>query len=100
MAVLHADRREDAGHRLGADPTVDGRDCAVATLRCPRVVVTGARAAGEKARTRELLHADRETHVALARLHRHDRRAERGGTGGTRVGDVVDGDPGLADLLL
>ncbi len=41
-----------------------------------------------------------ETHIGLAGLHSHDRRPQRGGAGGAGVGDVVDGDAGLADLLL
>ena len=100
VAVLHADLREHARHRLGADAAVDRRDRAVAALRRPRVGVLAARAAGEQARARELLDADREAHVALAGLHRHDRGAQRGRAGRARVGDVVDGDAGLADLLL
>ena len=57
-------------------------------------------AAAEQAGAGELLDADREAHVGLAGLDRHDRRAQRGGAGGARVGHVVDGDAGLADLLL
>ena len=60
----------------------------------------GRAAAAEQAGAGELLDADGEAHVALARLDRHDRRAQRGGAGGARVGHVVDGDAGLADLLL
>ncbi len=54
----------------------------------------------EQAGAGELLDADGEAHVALAGLDRHDRRAQRGGAGGAGVGHVVDGDAGLADLLL
>ena len=63
-------------------------------------VLLGGAAAAEQARAGELLDTDREAHVGLARLDRHDRRAQRGRTGRARVGDVVDGDAGLADLLL
>ena len=41
-----------------------------------------------------------EAHVALAGLDGHDRRAQRGGARGARVGHVEDRDAGLADLLL
>src|SRR4026207_2088966 len=37
----------------------------------------------------ELLHSDGETEVAFARLHRHDRGAQRGGARGARVRHVV-----------
>ena len=56
--------------------------------------------AAEQADAGELLHADGEAHVDLAGLHRHDRRAQCGGTGGARVRDVEHRDAGLADLLL
>src|SRR5205823_8271936 len=41
-----------------------------------------------------------DTHVALARLDGHEHDPQRGGAGGARIGHVVDGDAGLADLLL
>ena len=101
VAVLHADLGERPGHRVGADPAVGGRDRAEATLRGPRLAVgLGRAAAAEQTGAGQLLDADGEAHVALAGLDRHDRRAQRGRARGARVGDVVDGDPGLADLLL
>ena len=57
-------------------------------------------AASEQASARQLLDADSQAHVALTRLDRHDRRAQCGRARGARVGDVVDGDACLADLLL
>jgi hypothetical protein len=63
------------------------------------VALRGA-ASTQQTRTRKLLHAHREAHVDLARLHGHDRRAQGGGAGGARVGHVVHGDAGLTDLLL
>ena len=60
----------------------------------------GLPAAAEQAGAGQLLDADGEAHVALAGLDGHDRRAQRGGAGGAGVGHVVDGDAGLADLLL
>ena len=101
VAVLHADLREHAGHRLGADPAVDRRDRAVAARRLSMSAESRlAPAAREQPGARQLLDADREADVGLARLDRHDRGAQRGRAGRARVGDVVDGDAGLADLLL
>ena len=101
VAVLHADLGEHAGHRVGADAAVGRGDGAVAALRLPLVAVgLGLPAAAEQAGAGELLDADGEAHVALAGLDGHDRRAQRGGAGGAGVGHVVDGDAGLADLLL
>ena len=88
------------GMRLGADPAVDRGDGAEPALAGPLRAVIGARAAGEETGTRQLLDAHGETHVDLTGLDRHDRGPQRGGTRGACVGDVVDGDAGLADLLL
>ena len=83
------------------DASVGGGDGAVATLRRPHLAVgLGRAAATEQAGAGELLDADGDAHVALAGLHRHDDRAQRRGAGGARVRHVVDGDAGLADLLL
>ena len=101
VAVLHADLGEHAGHGLGADAAVDRGDRAVAARRRPRRGLSLlAGAAGEQAGAGQLLDADGQAHVALAGLDRHDRRAQRRGAGGAGVGHVVDGDAGLADLLL
>ncbi len=101
VAVLHADLGEHAGHRLGADPAVERTDRAVAAVRLPLVAVAlGHAATAEQADTGQLLDADRQTHVDLAGLDRHDRGAQRGGARGARVRDVVGRDAGLADLLL
>ena len=99
VAVLHADLREDAGHRVGADASVDRGDRAVAAPAVSIPCRRGCRRR-QQARTGELLDPDREAHVALAGLDRHDRRAQRRRAGRARVRDVVDGDAGLADLLL
>ena len=102
VAVLHADLGEHAGHRLGADAPVDRRR----PRRSGRAASTcfassfAAPPPAEQAGAGQLLDADREAHVALAGLDRHDRGAQRGGAGGAGVGHVVDGDAGLADLLL
>jgi hypothetical protein len=100
VEVLLPDLREHTRHGLGANAAVDRRDRAVPARRRPRVGVGLARPAREQARAGELLHPDREAVVGLTRLHRHDRGAEGGGAGGARVRHVVDGDAGLADLLL
>src|SRR6185436_17381847 len=101
VAVLHADLGEDARHGVGADAAVGRGDGAEAALRLPLLaVLLGLPAATEEARAGELLDADREAVVDLTGLDGHDRRAQRGGTGRTGVGDVVDRDAGLADLLL
>ena len=100
VSVLHPDLGEDTGHRVGADTTVDRGDRAVPTVRAPLLVVGLARSAAQEPRAGELLDAHRQAGVDLSRLHRHDRGAQRGGAGGTRVRHVVDGDAGLADLLL
>src|SRR3546814_3662130 len=100
VAVLHADLGEHAGHGVGADATVGAGDGAVAALGLEDLALALGGAAGEEAGARELLDAHGEAHVALAGLDRHDRRAQRRGARGAGVGHVVDGDAGLADLLL
>ena len=98
VAVLHADVGEHAGHGLGADVAVDRGDRAVAPVGAS--APSPARRRREQPRARQLLDADGQAVVALAGLHRHRRDAQGGGAGGAGVGDVVDGDAGLADLLL
>ena len=101
VVVLHADLGEHARHRVGADAPVGRGHRTDMALRLPLVtVLLGPTATAEQTRAGELLDADGEAHVGLARLHGHDHRAQRGGAGGARVGHVVDGDAGLADMLL
>ena len=77
-----------------------GGDRPEAAVGLPGIGVLLAGPTGEQARTGQLLHADGETHVALAGTHGHDRGAQSGGARGAGVGHVVDGDARLADLLL
>ncbi len=56
--------------------------------------------AREQAGTRELLDPKGQSHVALAGLDRHCSDPQGGGSRGTGVGHVVDGDAGLSELLL
>ena len=101
VAVLHADLGEDAGHGLGADAPVDRCDRAVTAGRRPGVGVLLLRSASaEQSCAGKLLDADGEAVVDFAGLDRHDGGPQRGGAGCARVRDVVDGDAGLADLLL
>ena len=88
------------GMVVGADPPVEGGDRTVATLRGPGVRVSGPAAASEQSGAGQLLDPDGEAAVDLTGLDRHDRHPKGGGAGRTGVGDVVDGDAGLADLLL
>ena len=101
VRVLHARLREHAGHQAGAEQTLDLHHRAVAATRLvdlAAAVTLAARA--EQAALAHLLDTDRETHVGFAGLDREQHRAQRGRAGRARVGDVVDGDAGLADLLL
>ena len=101
VAVLHADLGEHAGHRVGADAAVHRADGAVAALGLVDLLVTlGLATRAEQTCAGKLLHADGEAHVHLAGFHGHDCRAQRRCTRGARVRHVVDGDTGLADLLL
>ncbi len=100
VPVLHADLGEDARHDLGPDAPVDRSDRTVAAGggEDPRVVL--AAAPGQQAGARQLLDAEGQAHVGLAGLDGHERHPQGGRTRGARVGHVVDGDPGLAELLL
>ena len=100
VPVFHADLGEDARHGFGADATVDRNHRPVATGggEGPRVLF--AAASRQQSGSRELLHAEGQAHIGLARLDGHTGDAQSGGPGGTGVGHVVDGDAGLADLLL
>jgi hypothetical protein len=64
------------------------------------VVGLGSPAATQQAGAGQFLDPDGQAHVALAGLDRHDGGPQGGGPGGAGVGDVVDRDARLADLLL
>jgi hypothetical protein len=100
--VLHPDLGEDRWGRVGADVALEHGDRATAAGRLPRAttVVGLAGRAGQQTGAIEHLGTDGEPHVALPGLDRHDRGTQRGGTGRAGVDHVVDGDAGLADLLL
>ena len=101
VAVLHADLGEDARHGLGADPAVERRDRAEAALRasrCCRPTRDSRRPAGRRRRaSRRRRPGPCRTSPALIAMHGH---AQRRGAGGAGVRHVVDGDAGLAELLL
>ena len=100
VPVLHADLGEDPGHGVGPDTSIQGRDRPLAALGRPGLGVVRPASAGQQPGSGQLLDAHREAAVDLSRLHRHRCDPQRGGAGGAGIGHVVDGDPGLSDLLL
>ena len=68
VAVLHADLGEHAGHVLGADAPVDGGHRAVAGPKGSSWPTSSLRRpAGQQPGPGELLHAEGQAHVGLAR---------------------------------
>ena len=100
VQVFHADLREHARHHVGAELALETRHGAVTTRGCPFVGRCATETGTEHACTRKLFDTNGETHIAFARLDRHDHGTKRGCTSCTRIRDVEHRDAGLANLLL
>ena len=100
VQVFHSDLREHAGHHVGAELAFETRHCPVSTGGCPFVGRCATETGTEHAGTRKLFDANGETHIAFARLDRHDHGTKRGCTSCTRIRNVEHRDAGLANLLL
>src|SRR6202045_3070228 len=101
VRVLHSRLREHTRHQARAEHALNAHYRAVTPAGLEHLAVT-PRLAGRAEQTllAHLLHADCKTHVGLAGLDREVHGANRGRTGRARIGDVVDRDAGLPDLLL
>ena len=99
VGVLHPSLGEHPGHRFGAQHSVDPHHGSVTARRLvdPPLLLG---CAGQQAHLAHLLDSHREPHVCLSGPYRQVDSSQSGGTGGAGVGHVVDGDAGLADLLL
>ena len=99
VGVPHAGLGEHARHGLGAQDSIDGRHRPVATRRLVDIgLVLGS--TPEKAHLAHLLHTKGQAHFGLASLDGQVDGPDGRGPCGTSISHVVDGNAGLADLLL
>src|SRR5207302_3091551 len=101
VRVFHARLREYAGHHVRAEDAFGSHDGAVASVALVGfLVLARARRSAEQPHLPHLLDTDRDARVGFAGLDRRDDCADRRRPGAAGVRDAVDGNPGLADLLL
>src|SRR6056300_1833490 len=86
VAVLHSDLREYTWHRLGSNSTINRTDSAETTITSPFIIVGFGFATGtKKSGTCKFLDANREAHVDLTSLDRHDDGTKSSGASCARV---------------